>query len=702
MKSILLLIAIFFITNILLSQNNVGIGTPAPDASAILDLKTLHQGFLMPRIINPLTDITSPANGLMAYHLGDSSLYTYRSLSGWKRSGFELPYSASSTTVVPTQNSVLHMNYNGPQTNYYAIKGESFYSTGILGQSQKNIGVLGSSAEHDGISGITNGLIIGSNGVRGTGYGNAKGVYGYSLNQDGVYGESSGVDGIGVNGYATGMNGIGVQGKSSATSGIGVYGETNNIQSIGVSGKALADYSHGLRGEANGVSGHGLQVFASGLNGFGINAHSAQSKAIQALGWTIGVHGVGRTEGIKGEGILPNAIGVKGICDSLGGIGIQGLANKGIGVQGSSDSIGVQGTGTNIGVNGESYAIDGIGVRGYSILSNGKGVYGEANGIGVEGKSLSFIGVKGTGNIGVEGNSPFSNGIGLKGEANTNGGIGVSGMSNFSNGYGVQGTSTNIGVQGTGWAAGIEGNSNSNLGVGGIFNGYGSASSGIKATLFNTSGKAAAHLVTNSGSNVHLLLEETEDDYTRIDFKNTNSERWAMGALPKDNNNSANAKISFYYSDLDNGTGGDALILEGNGNLILPAGDAYKPGGGPWIATSDSRLKNNINNYNDGLAIINEIEPKTYTYNSKSGYSTDITHIGVIAQDLEKIAPYMIEKNKEGYLQVDPNAFTYMLINAVKELSAENEKLKSSNIDMSTRLVRIESMLGIKASASKK
>ena len=53
------------------------------------------------------------------------------------------------------------------------------------------------------------------------------------------------------------------------------------------------------------------------------------------------------------------------------------------------------------------------------------------------------------------------------------------------------------------------------------------------------------------------------------------------------------------------------------------------------------------------------------------------TGVGVIAQDLQKIAPYMVstwsykkdEKDETGkeYLGVDNGAMTYMLINAIKE-----------------------------------
>jgi hypothetical protein len=106
-------------------------------------------------------------------------------------------------------------------------------------------------------------------------------------------------------------------------------------------------------------------------------------------------------------------------------------------------------------------------------------------------------------------------------------------------------------------------------------------------------------------------------------------------------------------------------------------GDAGKPGGGSWSSSSDHRLKQNINSYTDGLAEIQKIHPVTYQYNTLSGYDTETEHVGIIAQELQKIAPYMVSEDERGYLDVDNSAMTYMLVNAVKELNVNNDKLLS-------------------------
>ena len=122
------------------------------------------------------------------------------------------------------------------------------------------------------------------------------------------------------------------------------------------------------------------------------------------------------------------------------------------------------------------------------------------------------------------------------------------------------------------------------------------------------------------------------------------------------------------------------LYLQNDGGALITGGTASKPGGGSWSATSDARLKQNIQPYTDGLQQLQQIKPVSFNYNQQSGYDTSKQFIGVLAQELQTVAPYMVGRfNKEGtdYLNVDNTAMTYMLINAVKEQQQQIEELKS-------------------------
>ncbi|MEM1119336.1 MAG: tail fiber domain-containing protein [Bacteroidota bacterium] len=104
-------------------------------------------------------------------------------------------------------------------------------------------------------------------------------------------------------------------------------------------------------------------------------------------------------------------------------------------------------------------------------------------------------------------------------------------------------------------------------------------------------------------------------------------------------------------------------------------GSAGKPGGGSWSSFSDRRLKNKIQDFEDGLAQVLRIRPVRYSYNGKAGMPTDKSYVGVVAQEMQKVAPYTVAsvtyraegRAPKNYLTYDGTAVTYMLVNAVQE-----------------------------------
>ena len=121
-------------------------------------------------------------------------------------------------------------------------------------------------------------------------------------------------------------------------------------------------------------------------------------------------------------------------------------------------------------------------------------------------------------------------------------------------------------------------------------------------------------------------------------------------------------------------------------------GSAAKPGGGSWTTSSDARLKRNVSDYTPGLNEVLRIRPVKYQYNELSGYNTDEEFVGVIAQEMQEVAPEMVDSfEREGseYLSVDNSAMTYMLVNAVKELNNRIETLERENALLKERLVQL-------------
>jgi hypothetical protein len=159
--------------------------------------------------------------------------------------------------------------------------------------------------------------------------------------------------------------------------------------------------------------------------------------------------------------------------------------------------------------------------------------------------------------------------------------------------------------------------------------------------------------------------------------------RWGIRA----NNNPEWSAGGGIYAYSEQGYGVYAESGEfGDGGIYASSG--VKPGGGSWTASSDIRVKENIEVYSKGLEDILLINPVTYDYNGKGGMPKSTGYIGIIAQEIKDIFPETITTYKSKLEETDTedtelyrfeaSALVYALINAVKELKAEIELLKGN------------------------
>src|ERR1041384_2825932 len=71
-------------TNTFPTTGSVGIGTTAPAASSLLEVKSTTKGFLLPRMTKTQRDvITSPATGLLIYQTNSTPGFYYYSGTAW-------------------------------------------------------------------------------------------------------------------------------------------------------------------------------------------------------------------------------------------------------------------------------------------------------------------------------------------------------------------------------------------------------------------------------------------------------------------------------------------------------------------------------------------------------------------------------------------------------------------------------------------
>lgn len=148
----------------------------------------------------------------------------------------------------------------------------------------------------------------------------------------------------------------------------------------------------------------------------------------------------------------------------------------------------------------------------------------------------------------------------------------------------------------------------------------------------------------------------------------------------------------FAGSDLGLYTAGTTYALFADGPLfanssLTVSGQAYKTGGGSWAATSDIRVKKDVADFTPGLSALEHVRPVRYKYNGLGGTNDNgQEYVGVIAQELERVLPFMVsaerkklresDRDTTDIKQVDPSAFTYVLINAVHELANQTRELK--------------------------
>ena len=91
---------------------------------------------------------------------------------------------------------------------------------------------------------------------------------------------------------------------------------------------------------------------------------------------------------------------------------------------------------------------------------------------------------------------------------------------------------------------------------------------------------------------------------------------------------------------------------------------------------SDSRVKDNLVVIGSPLDKVGIITGYTYNYTNTGEESPSRTG-GVIAQDVEKILPELVEESSDGFKTLNYNGITALLVEAVKELKAKNTALEA-------------------------
>jgi len=464
------------------------------------------------------------------------------------------------------------------------------------------------------------------------------------------------------------------------------------------------------------VSNTGSLVGNNGISGAVSAAANAVTGLVNFSGPGAGVLGStnGTGQGVTGAG---NGTGSTVPFLSTANTGVYGTSNVGYGVYGRITS----GTLDTSGVLGYSSATYAPGVMGvYSMGDNGTA--------GVEGRAIDQNGDWAPFSIGVHG---ISGGIGVRGESKTSNaggghGTAVQGLSDF--GVGVWGESFALSGSGTANgndAVGVKGTSSATSGLAmGVYGQvlanadsscvgvYGDAQGGASTGVRGESGTGTG--VWGGSTTGNAVLGETGSGlgvYGTADngigvygYSNTNAGMIAYsgtsnGIIAQNGvTNMGAAAVSAQPGSTS------ALAYWGGGGIQLTGSFAEKASGTAWTNPSDRRIKKDVQDLGRGLAELMRVRPVTYKFNGLGGTEEDgKEHVGVIAQELEKVLPSMIASKKvklhkddakETEIElVDASEFTFLLINAVKEQQRTIQKQEDRIGELERRQAPVVSSL---------
>ena len=102
---------------------------------------------------------------------------------------------------------------------------------------------------------------------------------------------------------------------------------------------------------------------------------------------------------------------------------------------------------------------------------------------------------------------------------------------------------------------------------------------------------------------------------------------------------------------------------------------------------SDERKKNILSDSTAGLKEINALEVKNYTYKDDKNKTP---HVGVIAQQLQKVFPNSVIQGNDGFLRIKTEEIFYAMVNSIKELCSMIQELTAKVTGLDKRITELE------------
>ena len=108
-----------------------------------------------------------------------------------------------------------------------------------------------------------------------------------------------------------------------------------------------------------------------------------------------------------------------------------------------------------------------------------------------------------------------------------------------------------------------------------------------------------------------------------------------------------------------------------SGSLLRSSGDVVA------YYASDERLKNNIKIIDRPIYKLKQLKGVEYEWNGlQNTYASGSLDSGIIAQDVQKVLPQLVQENSKGYLGVRHDRLVGLLVESIKEQQTQIEELK--------------------------
>ena len=210
---------------------------------------------------------------------------------------------------------------------------------------------------------------------------------------------------------------------------------------------------------------------------------------------------------------------------------------------------------------------------------------------------------------------------------------------------------------------------------------------------FQIDGITAPNLSLMRGHTYRFDLSDSTNDTHPIGFRTVKDATYSNGVIvassPAPGNAGAYSQIyvgydapvalKYYCTSHGNGMGAGIKVIDGfntelSGSAVV-SGSLKVTGDITAFSTSDERFKTNLTPIMDSVYKLREIQGYQYDWIENEHHDNEGKDIGVIAQEIEKIAPEAVVTRDNGFKAVRYEKLIPILIQAIKELDEKVNKI---------------------------